>query len=386
MKRGVHKKTIAFFAERLCGGGVEKILDIILRHIDRQHFSVTVFSSREEGEYQPLNGINYNYYFETLNSNDGHIASFVKRINNKIRLIVYYHFPPCFFYRLFVRKRFETVVAFIEGYATRIASGAPKGTKKIAWVHADMRDYHWSKVAFRSFSEEKTCYDSFEKVICVSQKVKFEMVSLFGTGEKTIVLYNPIDIEDILKKAQIQIGVKRPLRGEIRLLTVGSLVPVKGFMRLLICVRKLCDDGLDLNLTIVGEGPERQQLENKVHSLSLDDRVLFTGFEPNPYPYFLNTDIFVSSSFAEGFSTVISEALILGLPIVATECSGVKEQLGNSQWGLITANDDNALCEGIARLASNEQLRKLYSTQAIVAGQRYSLLDRLIAIESLLSE
>ena len=386
MKKGVHKKTIVFFAEKLYGGGVEKILDNILQHIDKQRFSITVFSSHKESEYIPLKDISYYNYFSTLNPNDGRIASLVKKTNNKVRLFVYYHFPPHFFYRLFIRRRFETTVAFIEGYATRIASGAPTGTKKIAWVHADMRDYHWSKVAFRSSSEEKCCYDSFEKIICVSQKIKAEMIDLFDVGERASILYNPIDKDDILNRSLFPTGENRPPRGKIRILAVGSLVPIKGYLRLLDCVRKLCDDGLDLNLTIVGEGPERQKLERKIHSLSLDERVLLPGFESNPYPYFAHSDFFVSSSYAEGFSSVITEALILGLPVVATDCSGVREQLGNSEWGLITANDDESLRVGIGQLASDEQLRSYYSIQAKKAGQRYSLQDNLDAIESLLSE
>lgn len=385
MKKSARNKSIAVFAERLYGGGVERILDTILRHIDKQLISITVYASHEEQEYIPIEGLEYKYYFETPLPNDTDLTVLIKKSINKIKLFVYYHFSPRLFFLLFVRKKYDTTLAFIEGYATRIASGAQKDTRKIAWVHADMKDYHWSSIAFQSFSEEKACYESFEKVVCVSQKVKAEMVDLFGIGMRTVVLYNPIDKEEILRKAAAQIEVKRPLKGRIKLLSVGSLIPVKGYNRLIDCIQNLYEDGLDLNLTIVGDGPEKLSLENKIRLLSLEDRVLLTGFESNPYPYFANADIFVCSSYAEGFSTVVTEALIMGLPIVATECSGIREQLGNNQWGLITTNDDEALQAGICQLSSDRELRAQYSSRAKEAGQKYSLHENLKAIESLLS-
>ena len=386
MKKRVRDKSLAIVAERLSGGGVEKVLDTILRHIDKHCVSITVYASHKETEYLPIDGLKYKYYFETLSHNDSRSTVLAKKLKNKIKLYIYYHFSPQLFYSLFIREKYDTVVGFLEGYATRIASGAQKDTRKIAWVHTDMEEYHWSRIAFRNDSEEYACYSTFEKVICVSKKIAAGMQALFKTGERTRILYNPIDRDAILAGAKAPVLVQSPIKGKIKLLTVGSLVSVKGFIRLLECLRKLCDDGLDLSLTIVGDGPEKEAIKDKIRFLSLEERVLLVGFKPNPYPYFANADIYVCSSFAEGFSTVITEALVLSCPIVATDCSGVREQLGNSEWGLVTLNNDDALRIGISRLASDDNLRAFYSSRAAKAGQKYSLQANLKAIETLLFE
>ena len=77
----------------------------------------------------------------------------------------------------------------------------------------------------------------------------------------------------------------------------------------------------------------------------------FLGYDTNPYKYVAKSDLFVCASFAEGFSTAATEALILATPVCTVDVSGMKELLGeDNEWGLVTENDENALYEGIRRL------------------------------------
>lgn len=68
------------------------------------------------------------------------------------------------------------------------------------------------------------------------------------------------------------------------------------------------------------------------------------------------SDLYVCPSYVEGFSTVVSEAVILGLPVVTTECSGMKEILGESEYGLITENTEEALYEGMKKILSDKKM------------------------------
>ena len=82
----------------------------------------------------------------------------------------------------------------------------------------------------------------------------------------------------------------------------------------------------------------------------LNDCVELTGFIDNPYPLLKKADLFVCSSLTEGFSTVVSEAIFLGTPVLTTDCAGMKDILGDSEFGLIVENNENGLYEGLKQL------------------------------------
>jgi glycosyltransferase involved in cell wall biosynthesis len=96
------------------------------------------------------------------------------------------------------------------------------------------------------------------------------------------------------------------------------------------------------------------------------------GFQGNPYPFMKASDLLVSSSLYEGFSTFITEGLILGKPIVTTDCSGMEELLGDSKYGLITGNNEEDLYEGIKSMLEDEKLREKYAYLAARRGDDFS--------------
>ena len=88
------------------------------------------------------------------------------------------------------------------------------------------------------------------------------------------------------------------------------------------------------------------------------------GFIENPYPYMREADLLACSSVYEGYSTFMTEGLILGKPIVTTDVSGMRELLGDSEYGLITENDDEAFYLGMKKMLTDEDCRKSYAESA----------------------
>lgn len=114
--------------------------------------------------------------------------------------------------------------------------------------------------------------------------------------------------------------------------------------------------------------------------------IKLVGFQQNPYPYIKQADIYVCSSYAEGFNTAITEALILGKPVVSTECSGVKEQLGNNnEWGICCKNSEEGLYEGIKKMLTNNNIIH-YAKQAAIRGKDFSLETSMNAIYKIIEE
>ena len=133
----------------------------------------------------------------------------------------------------------------------------------------------------------------------------------------------------------------------------------------------MLEDGLDHDLWIVGDGEERSLLEAYIHENHLEASAKLLGFRENPYNLMYAADILVCSSIFEGFSTFVTEGLILGKPIVTTDVSGMHELLGDSEYGLITANDDEAFYEGVKRMLTEPGLLEHYAEQAKIRGRDF---------------
>lgn len=130
---------------------------------------------------------------------------------------------------------------------------------------------------------------------------------------------------------------------------VGRVIPEKGFLRLTSICEHMVEDGRDFTLNIVGDGKEYDRLKEMVESHHLEKWEHLIGFQENPYPYIKNADLFVCSSLNEGYNLAISEAVILGVPVISTDCSGIKENLGNGKWGYIVENRKEILYHAISR-------------------------------------
>ena len=368
------KKHIALFTENLYGGGVERIQQIILRNLNYEKYDVTLYSNRKEvlsNKHYPQN-IKYKYIFS--NCSQCGILSIWNKIKNKIKLWVYYHCPPNIFYLLFIHKKYDVAIAFIEGYATRFVSGMPNSTKKIAWVHIELETFHWTKIAFQNDLDELCCYNRINHIPCVSQIVKEQADRLFNLKGKSLVLHNPIECESIICQSKKILPKELTTRNSLhRIITLGTLNERKGHIRLLNAINHLYKEGYDIEIWILGDGPEKNNLYEFIESNNLSNNIKLLGFHDNPYPYIAASDLYVCSSYAEGYNTAITEALVLGKPVVSTECSGVKEQLGeNNEYGICTPNTEEGLYEGIKQML-NESTLKYYTQKAKERGKDFTL-------------
>lgn len=353
------RKRILFVTNSMSGGGAEKILHIIVSNINKEKFDITICSLHEANNlYDWPQDIKYRSIFKhTYRNIWGRIFL---RIGNKIKLLVYDNLPASIFYRCFVQGSYDTEIAFIEGYATRIVGGStnPK-SRKLAWLHIDMYENHWSKIAFHSNKEEILAYKHFDQIFGVSRSVANSIHRLYSDIDVASVVYNPIDELDIRDKSKLYAPLLFQDGNTVNLMSVGRLDKQKGYDRLISIIGDLRDSNYNIKLYIIGEGSERKALEEEIRERQLENVVYLLGYKNNPYPYFVACDAFVCSSRSEGFSTVVTEALILGLPVVSTDCAGMRELLGErSEYGVITENTNEALKAGIIHLLQPEMLAK----------------------------
>ena len=378
-------KKILFFTNGLYGGGAEKVLQTLLQHIDKSKFEITLYSLKQEklNNLYPEDII-YRYIFSSYPEQCSFLKKFLVKCKNKILLWVYYHCSPRTFYKLFIKGSYDTEVAFIEGYATRIISGSPNlNSKKIAWVHINLKINHWTTIAFQNKEEEEEAYTKFDQVISVSQSVQATTEKLFKNINNSITLYNPIDANNIIKLSSQSVPFNQsPQR--IRLVSVGRYVQQKAFHRLVSITARLVTEGYDIELWLVGEGEQRILLEKQIEKLNLKDRVFLTGFQNNPYPYIKNADVFVCSSLTEGYSTVVTEALILECPVVTTNCSGMKELLLDGKCGIITENNEEALYKGVKLFLNSSSIQLQLKQNIRKYNNRFNIHSLMENIEQVL--
>lgn len=378
------KRRVLFLIESLSGGGAEKVLYTLIKSIDKEKFDITLCCVNDCGVYTDELKKIVRYVPLIKRQKYGNIFSRLRYLLNF--KIVYGWIPLSWVYRLFVPKGCDIEVAFVEGFSTKLLSNSTnKRSSKMAWVHTDLEHNHWIKNIYKDFSEEKRCYHRFDLVIGVSN-VASEAVKKIYSLPNTRTVYNPIDNNEILQLAKESIDEKYIVHDRFRICSVGRFVEQKRFDRLLHIVKRLKDEDLDVELWLLGAGPLYGQYVKYVKENDLEENVKFWGFKSNPYPYIKACDMFVCSSIAEGYSTAMTEACILGLPMVTTDCSGMDEILDNGKYGVITANNENSLYEAVKRFVLNPDLLREYRIKSQERSSHFKLSTRMNSIEGLFIE
>lgn len=238
--------------------------------------------------------------------------------------------------------------------------------------------------SFRSEKEACACYDRFDQTVCVSQYVHDDFCQLLNFQRPCRVLYNTVESDKIMAGAS-ETTPEILDDGKLRLIAVGTLKQSKGYTRLLKIIKRLRDEQYPVHLYILGIGPLQQELEEYIRQNKLHDAVTLLGYQTNPYKYVSKCDLFVCASFAEGFSTAATEALIVGTPVCTVEVSGMKEMLGeNNEWGVVTENSEEALYQGIKGLLDNPATLSHYREKAAERGKMFNTESTVQAVEGML--
>ena len=361
---------ILFLIHDLGHGGAEKVLVNLVNNMDPTQFDITVMALFGGGVNEQFlkPQIRYQTVFKKSFPGNSHIMKL---------------FSPETLHKWFIKERYDIEVSYLEGPSARIISGCPcKDTKLVSWIHVEQHTAKKASISFRSYREALRCYSRFKRTICVSEYVKQDFANIYPTLPDLCVLYNTNETAQILEKSAEKADI---CQDALCWCGVGKLLPSKGFDRMIRIQKRLADEGYNTHFYALGEGKQHEELEALVRELGLDASVTFLGYQTNPYKYVAKCDLFVCASFAEGFSTAATEALIVGTPVCTVEVSGMKEMLGeNNEWGIVTENDEEALYQGIKRLLDDPALLAHYKEKAAQRGRTFSTENTVKAVEEML--
>ena len=148
---------------------------------------------------------------------------------------------------------------------------------------------------------------------------------------------------------------------------MGRLVPAKGQQVLLEACSLLKSENIPFHLTFVGDGDDRNSLENYVQKAGLNEQVFFAGSQGHDriQDFYNKADIFVLPSFAEGVPVVLMEAMSKTIPVISTYIAGIQELISNNETGLLSdAGDMKGLAGHLKRLLADRELRMTLGSAA----------------------
>ncbi|CAI8834525.1 glycosyltransferase [Chryseobacterium sp. IT-36CA2] len=356
------KKKILIRIGSLRHGGAEKVLVNFLKNLPEDKYEIDLLINLYTGMYikEIPSWVNLHYLLkgEMITTNRPH------EIPVKAFRVLYqkmFLWFPSLLYRFVLRnKKYDVEIAAIHGMYKELLSSPQKDSKKIIWIQNDI------------FNLKEYTHDvirqlfKFDRILVISDKLKEEMLKIAENDKEkqnVIKIFNPIDKNDTLKKADVEI-TDYPFSSDLpTFVTVGTVYPQKGYDRLLNIHKKLIDEGLKHQLIIIGDGYDFETIQNQLNSLGLQDTAKMLGFSNNPYPYMKKADFYIMSSRHEGFPTIIAEALILNKPISATDISGIKDLLQDGKLGNITENSEEGIYEGMKKFLTDKNITEEYKKQ-----------------------
>lgn len=319
------RKKIALVVYSLGMGGAEKVVSDLSFEFAKQH-DVTIILFDSSHICRPYAG-------ELIDidcpSKDGFPAKVLNFLDRAWQLR-----------RIFRIKRFDTIIGVME-HASFPAILASRQT--IAANHCNPERIFTR----RDWLFAKWLYPKAKQVVAVS-KAGMDIIQQHIAINNLRYLYNPLNFQNLqaLAEQRPTLNLKGPY-----IVAAGRLCPQKHFTCLIDAYAQ-SQTRHTHKLLILGEGPQRELLEQQIHDLGLQQQVRLPGFMENPHPYITAATCLVLSSMHEGFPVILMEALALGRPVVATDCeTGPREIVQPEHNGLLVPTDDAAaLAKAIDRV------------------------------------
>lgn len=321
------KKKVAIFVKRLGIGGIGRACINYVKYLENE-YDITLFLENKEGEYLDEISSDVKVIDFGLSKSSNVIirklANFYKLTKFKIK---YYH-------------KYD----FSANFSTTIKSGAILSkyfSKNSAyWFHGNYWENQEEADAFLKHYTIK----KYQKIVFVSNYSKDLYLKAYpDTKQKLYVINNPINYQEIIEKSSEKIDIKSDKKV---FLNVGRHEEFAKRLTMMInTINRLIKEKYQLELWLVGDGPDTDKYKQMVHDLKLEKSIKFLGFSSNVYPYYKKCDAILLSSYMEGNPVVYLEAKVLNKPIISTDVADAIIELDG--YGIVTKFDEESFYLGV---------------------------------------
>lgn len=250
-----------------------------------------------------------------------------------------------------------------------------EGKILVGWSHAGNGEPPKSK-------QKRENQERYDYIVTINERMKrgFEKNTTHPKIEK---LYNFMGLENIVEKSEVEIAE------DFRyILSVGSLTENKNQSLLIDVFSELKkEQNIPEKLVLIGEGKERESLENKIKNLGMEKEIFLLGARLNPYNYIKRAELYIVTSKEEGFSLTTLEAMALKTMVIATKTDGTREILGeDSKYGKLVENNKEELKKEIAYYLKNIDKRREYEELAYKRAHDFSKENAVAKIEEFIDK
>lgn len=266
----------------------------------------------------------------------------------------------------FIPQSYDINIGFLEGVSTIFIS-QKEGGRKVGYIHTSLQQ---ARKGQRDLNELEA-YLKLDLIICVSNFVKTSLLSLYPElkNKHIEVIYNPVNKAEIIQKAQEPIDT---IKKKFTFLQVGRLVAEKGWQTILEANQILLKEGYDFDIWILGSGKRfKKKIQSHIISNSIANISIFE-FQKNPYPYFLQCDVFILASHFEGCPLVLLEACSLGKAIIASNIPANAEILQDND-SLFTVQDPMALSKSMKKILLDLNFKQKQEDKTSMIGQQFGI-------------
>lgn len=388
-------KTLLFHVNSLLAGGIEKVLIELLNGLDPLRYHIKLSIAHNLGELELLKKqippyVSITYILDTPFLTNTKKKKVTGNITLPEKLFEDLVLPP--FKKSVHTKKLKELIADVDvvidfdmtlAQYTKLLSHK----KTVAYCHFSFAHYWDGKK--NKLDKLADRLSRYTKVVMLCDEMKENAIAIYPFLANNVVrIYNAMDMERLKSLAREPLGDYNHLLENGYFLSVGRLAEsqkdfttlIKGYAA---AVKKY---SIKEYLVIVGAGYSREALEALAKELGVGEKVIFTGFQENPYKWMKNCKLFLFCSKFEGLPTVLIEALSLCCPIIATATpTGAQEALMYGKAGiLIKMGDDAALCESIQKLNNNTALQAEFRENSQEILEKFALQYMVGEVERLL--
>lgn len=360
-------KKVVFGITSLTLGGAERVLIDIANKLSNE-YDITIFTVYSNGELE--NQLNENVKRISIYSKSRNEFTKLQKMWIPLKLLLF----KKHIYNKYLKNKYDVEISFLEGVITRIFSTKIGNVQqKIAWVHNDISKVFGTGVKAKLKRKiDENIYNKYNKIIFVSNENLENFKSTYPniSSENLYVIYNYINPELVIEKSKQDMEKVQFDENVFNIVTVARLVEQKAIDRLINVHTKLIREGMNHNIYVIGDGTEREKLEQLVKDNKVEKSFKLLGKRENPYPYIKNADCFALLSYYEGYPMVLLEAQILEKYIVITN-TAARETIRDYEDSRILENNEEEIYKGLKDLIKDKENlknknKKKYSNSDII--------------------
>ncbi len=275
-----------------------------------------------------------------------------------------------------ISEEYDLAVAFLEGGSAYYVADHVKAARKASFIHIDYGQAGYTRAL------DKDCYLKYDALFPIAEETRDCFLQAYPEcADRTRVFHNIINRERIEERSREKGGFTDGYTGR-RILTVGRLTKQKAYPVAIEAMKLLKESGVEARWYVLGEGSERRALEHLIAEYGLEEDFILLGSVENPFPYYRQTDIYVHATRYEGKSIAIQEAQVLGCAIIASDCTGNREQITDNVDGMLCEMDAADISGKVKSLLADEgkraEFRRAAAAKKVLYDEDISLLTALI--------